>query len=256
MNLPIKKGIVLLSFSLSLVLTIPFSFNSKTVTLSDSQYFSYSSIIENSNTVSFEMVKPYKNRKVKSKLPQITRKPTPTSTPPRTPTPTPTPTLISTPRQQFDTKAPLYKVYKGGFEVNVPSELQWYIRDMCQKYGFTEKYIYGMILCESTFKPEVNNGNCIGLCQINKYWISSRANLEHFTSDFQKRDLRNAYDNLLTLCEMWCYAKAAYHLDLLTEDGMMRVLYWHSTGKDPTKISSSKYFNIVKKYANELVPLQ
>lgn len=150
---------------------------------------------------------------------------------------------------------PLYKVYKNGYPVYVATDIQWYIRDLCNKYGFMEKYVYGMILLESTFQANARNGNCYGLCQINKFWITS-ANIKHFTSDYRYRNLTNPYSNLLTLAEMWTYAKNTYGLNLLTRNGMMKVCYWHNTGCNPRGITSSKYFNSVEKYANELVRVQ
>lgn len=153
-----------------------------------------------------------------------------------------------------DRESPIYKVYKDGVKVDVSAELQWQIRDLCNEYGFCEKYLYGLILLESTFKASAKNGNCIGLCQINKFWIG-KANIKHFTKDYASRDLKKPEDNLLTLAEMWCYAKDTYKLDLTTRDGMLKVCYWHNTGKDPSKIRSSSYFNKVEKYANELIEL-
>lgn len=155
----------------------------------------------------------------------------------------------------LDRTKPLYNVYKGGIAVDVPVELQWYIRDMCENYSFYEKYVYGMILAESTFQPTVSSGGCIGLCQINTFWIRGAA-ITHFTDDYRDRNLKDPYDNLLTMTEMWCYARDTYGLDLMTEDGIMRVLYWHNSGNDPRYISRSNYADVCMKYANELVPLQ
>lgn len=157
--------------------------------------------------------------------------------------------------ENLDRTKPLYNVYKNGCYVPVDTDLQWYIRDICMQHNILEKYVYGMILSESTFHYDARNGNCLGLCQINIFWIRG-ANIEHFTDDYYYRDLTNPYDNLLTMSEMWNYAKNSYGLDLSTEDGMMRVLYWHATGKNPLYISSSSYFNLVSQYASELEPLQ
>lgn len=155
----------------------------------------------------------------------------------------------------LDRTKPLYKVYKNGCYVSVPTELQWYIRDLCTKYKFTEKYVYGMILLESCFNAKAQNGSCLGLCQINKFWINGAA-ITHFTTNYKSRNLKDPYDNLLTMAEMWCYAKSTYNLDLTTENGMMKVCYWHNTGRDPRRITKSSYFNTVAKFAKELVALQ
>lgn len=155
----------------------------------------------------------------------------------------------------LDRTKPLYNVFKNGCAVSVSTDLQWYIRDLCETYGFCEKYVYGMILLESTFQPTVSSGKCKGLAQIDSFWIT-KANIKHFTDNYSKRNLKDPYDNLLTMAEMWCYAKKTYGLDLSTTDGNMRLLYWHNTGNDPRYITSSSYFNTAKKYGNELVPLQ
>lgn len=159
------------------------------------------------------------------------------------------------PKPEFDRQAPLYKVYRDGDRVTVSTDLQWYIRDMCNEYGFCEKYVYGMIVLESAFQPRVSNGDYKGLCQISPFWIT-KAKIKHFTKDYYNRNLYDPYDNLLTLCEMWCYAKDTYGLDLQTDEGNMRLLYWHNTGCDPRYITSSSYFNKVVKYSEELVKLQ
>lgn len=155
----------------------------------------------------------------------------------------------------FDRTKPLYEVYKNGCKVQVDTDLQWYIRDLCIKYNLYEDYVYGMILCESTFNPNAKNGKCFGLCQINIFWITS-ANMKHFTEDYKSRKLTDPYDNLLTLTEMWTYAADRYDLDLTTEAGMAKVCYWHNTGKNPKDITTCNYFEKIKSYANELISLQ
>lgn len=155
----------------------------------------------------------------------------------------------------WDKTKPIYEVYKDGFAVEVPADLQWYIREMCEKYDFPEKPIYGMILCESTFDPSVYGAGCYGLCQINKFWIRG-ANIEHFTDDYRSRDLLNPKHNILTLMEMWCYARDAYDLDPYKDADMVKLLYWHNTGKDPRRVTSWSYASKALRYADELVLLQ
>lgn len=155
----------------------------------------------------------------------------------------------------LDRNKPIYEVYKNGWSVQVPTDLQWYIRDMCEKYNFPEKPIYGMILCESTFDPNAYNSGCYGLCQINKFWIRGAA-IEHFTDDYASRDLYNPYHNILTLMEMWCYARDTYGLDPYNNTDMVKLLYWHNTGKDPRNVSNWAYATRALGYADELVLLQ
>lgn len=156
----------------------------------------------------------------------------------------------------LDRTKPIYTVYKNGCLINVPVEWQWYIRDMAEKYGFAEKYIYGCILAESGF-----NTNCkgdgeksLGLAQIQKYWIRG-ANINHFTEDYRNRNLLDPYDNILTLMEIWTYARDAYGINTSTEQGMKDLMYWHNTGKYRSNVNW-KYSNNVCQYANELVKLQ
>jgi len=134
----------------------------------------------------------------------------------------------------------------------VPSEWQWYIRIICHYYNFSEKIIIGMILAESTFKPETVNGVCLGLAQINKYWLRA-APLEEYrvTQDYKERDLLNPYDNIDTLIEMWSYARAKYEIDLTTEQGYIDLLYWHNTGEYRKGVKWA-YANNCIRYANEL----
>ena len=155
----------------------------------------------------------------------------------------------------LDRSKPLYKVYKNGWEVEVSTELQWYIRDMCEKYDFPEKTIYGMILCESTFQADAYNAGCYGLCQINSFWING-ANMTHFTDDYSSRDLCDPYDNLLTLAEMMVYCRDTYGLDLSQRADQVKWLYWHNTGQHPTNVTYWAYAEKALGFADELVSLQ
>lgn len=155
----------------------------------------------------------------------------------------------------LDRTRPLYEVYKNGWEVEVDTDLQWYIRDMCEEYDLPEKTIYGMILCESTFQADAYNAGCYGLCQINSFWIKG-ANITHFTDDYSSRNLYDPYDNILTLVEMMVYCRDTYGLDLSSEADQVKWLYWHNTGKDPSRVSHWAYAEKALRFADELVPLQ
>lgn len=159
--------------------------------------------------------------------------------------------------ETLDRTKPIYEVYKNGWAVSVPVEWQWYIRDLSETYDLPETLIYGLCLSESTFDPTVTSSvGCRGLVQINPYWISTRANLEHFTDDYYNRDLYDPYDNLLTLAEMMCYARDEYGLDYSQTLGLKRYVYWHATGKNPTRWTDGPYARMVLGFAAELVPLQ
>jgi len=69
----------------------------------------------------------------------------------------------TTEETSMDRTKNIYDVYKRGYFVQTNPELQWYIHDMANTYGFDEKIIFGLILSESTFQPAARNGNCIGL---------------------------------------------------------------------------------------------
>lgn len=156
----------------------------------------------------------------------------------------------------LDRTKPIYAVYKNGQPIYVPTEWQWYIRDMAEKYGFAEKYIYGCILAESTFTANAkgDSGKSLGLAQIQKYWIRG-ANIKHFTDDYRKRDLLNPYHNILTLMEIWCYSRDAYGINTGTTQGMKDLLYLHNTGKYVKNVKWD-YSNKVIRYSNELIQLQ
>lgn len=159
--------------------------------------------------------------------------------------------------ETLDRTKPIYEVYKDGWAVAVPVEWQWYIRDLSETYDLPETLIYGLCLSESTFDPTTTSSvGCRGLVQINPYWISTRANLEHFTDDYYNRDLYDPYDNLLTLAEMMCYAREEYGLDYSQTLGLKRYVYWHATGKNPTRWTDGPYSRMVLGFAAELVPLQ
>lgn len=158
----------------------------------------------------------------------------------------------------LDRTEPIYEVYKNGWRVNdATAEIQWMIRDICETYQLPEKPIYGLILAESCFVPNLESfdGGCWGLAQINKFWIRG-ANITHFTDDYRSRDLCDPYDNLLTLAELMCYARDTYGLDLDTHDGIVKYLYWHNTGKDPSRVTRWDYATRALGYADELVTLQ
>lgn len=162
-------------------------------------------------------------------------------------------TVINT----LDRTKPIYEVYKGGYPVYVPVEWQWYIRDLCEEHDLPERTIYGLILEESTFVAGCKNatGDCFGLSQLSKHWIRT-ANITHFTDDYRSRDLYNPYDNILTLAELMCYARTTYGLDYGQRDGLVKYLYFHNTGKDPTRVRKWDYATRALGYADELVTLQ
>lgn len=163
----------------------------------------------------------------------------------------------STMEPTLDRTKPIYQVYKDGYYIEVPAEWQWYIRDMATEYQFDEKIIFGLICKESTFnaKCKGDNEKSLGLCQIQKYWIKTDT-IPHFTEDHAQRDLLNPYDNILTLMELWDYARNEYNLDITQELDMKRLLYWHNSGKDPRKVTNWPYSNDIFRYANELILIQ
>lgn len=183
-----------------------------------------------------------------------------TAEPTEVPTPTPAPSeevevIEST---TLDRTKPIYEVYKNGWFVEAATaDVQWIIRDLSEQYGLPEKAIYGLICAESTFVPDLESfdGGCWGLAQINTFWIT-RANITHFTDDYRNRNLCDPYDNLLTLAEMMCYARDTYGLDFTQRADLVKYLYWHNTGKDPTRVTRWDYATRALGYADELVALQ
>ena len=152
---------------------------------------------------------------------------------------------------------PIYRVYKNGYEVEVPTELQWEIRKLAAQHGYDETIIYGLILAESTFDAKAHGENCYGLAQINPYWLRSKpVEPYRITDNYRKRDLLDPHDNLLTLMEIWNYCVDTYDLDLTTDSGYIKLLYWHNTGKDPSRITRWAYASRVFGFANELVSIE
>lgn len=156
-----------------------------------------------------------------------------------------------------DRTKPIYEVYKDGWRVSAATvEIQWIIRDMSEKYDLPEKTIYGLILVESAFQADCvsASGHHFGLAQIGNFWITG-ANMPHFTDDYRSRDLFDPYDNLLTLAEMMCYARDYYHLDYSCTADLVKYLYWHNTGKDPTRVTKWDYATKALRFSDELVAL-
>lgn len=155
---------------------------------------------------------------------------------------------------QEDRTLPIYEVYKNGAYVSVPAEIQWIIRDFAQEYGYNERVIFGLALAESTFNPNASNGNCFGLYQIQRFWISG-ANITHFTDDYASRNLFDPYDATITLIEMWEYARTTYGIDITTDQGMKDLLYWHNCGSYKSNVNWA-YSNKIFGFAAELVEIQ
>jgi len=191
-----------------------------------------------------------------------------------------------------DRARPIYKVYKNGRPVSAPAEIQWMIRDLAREHGYDEKIMIGMIVMESTFRagaiggircvthepgcalgcdgtddecgcptpceldpePCVYRGRWYGLAQLSKFWLRcSKIAQYRLTDDYMLRDLLNPWHNLLTTVEIWNYAGDAYMLDLETELGWVKLLYWHNTGRDPQSVAQWAYASAVFRYAAELV---
>jgi soluble lytic murein transglycosylase-like protein len=159
-----------------------------------------------------------------------------------------------------DRTLPIYEVFKNGHRVNVSAEHQWLIRDMAAEYGFCERWIFGLILAESTFNPKAGEGGRHpGWCQVSPYWLSSRATqggVPRFTDDYRTRSLTDPHDNLLTCMEIWTFAVRTYNLDLTTDLGYHRLAYWHNTGRPPNNVSNWAYSHRIVRFANELVEIQ
>jgi hypothetical protein len=164
--------------------------------------------------------------------------------------------IIAAEEPQEDRTSPIYKVYYDGVQIEVPAEWQWYIRDMAAEYNFPEKVIFGLIIKESGFDPKAkgDKGRSIGLCQIQKYWIKTK-NISHFTDDYSDRNLYDVYDNILTLMEIWNYARNKYDIDLSIDQGVKDLLYFHNTGKYKKNVKWG-YSDKVLEYANGLIALQ
>ena len=158
---------------------------------------------------------------------------------------------------------PIYEVYKSGRRINVPASLQWFLRDLTDEHNYPERLFYGMILDESDFYPRANNsGQWLGLAQITTYWLRAEPLKPYrLTDDHRSRDLFNAEHNMLTMIEMWNYARDVYNLDPWDEEGAARLLYWHNTGSDPRVISTHnvlnrRYTRDIFGYATELVNIE
>jgi len=172
-----------------------------------------------------------------------------------------------------DRTRPIYEVYKNGTLIyNDPNiswlrnvddspELQWMIRDFAIEYGYREEFIFSVITFESTWQPNLkgDNGRSHGLAQIQRYWLSSdatRAGVPRFAEgDPRDRDLLIPYDNLLTLMEIWEYARDKYNIDITTDQGLKDLYYWHNSGKFIRNVNW-RNSNTIFGFMSELVLIQ
>lgn len=168
----------------------------------------------------------------------------------------PEPVEVTPETSQEDRTSPIYEVYKNGYYVDVPAEIQWTIHDLLVKYNYKhlEPIIFGLALKESTFDPSCSSGGCLGLYQIQTYWIKG-ANITHFTDDYRNRSLYDSHDATLTLLEMMQYAIDSYGIDITSEQGIKDWLYWHNTGQYKKNVNWG-YSNDIFAFANELITLQ
>ncbi len=169
------------------------------------------------------------------------------------PAPLPTPSPEPVP----DRTKPIYEVYKDGWEVEVSAEVQWIIRDFAEKYDFDEKLIFGCCLAESCFEQYAGlstGSQYRGLTQIGTYWIYTDT-IPRFEENSADRDLFDPYDNILTLMELWSYARDTFDIDTSTEQGKKDLLYFHNTG-DYWENVDWRYSNKIIGYADELVEIE
>ncbi len=156
-----------------------------------------------------------------------------------------------------DRSLPIYEVYCDGWYVEVSAEIQWIIRDFAEKYDFDEKVIFGCCLAESCFDTDAGkytSSSYKGLTQIGTYWIYADT-IPRFEENSASRDLYDPYDHLLTLMELWCYARDAYGIDTSTSQGMADLLYWHNTGSYVKNVNWY-YSQRCLSLAGELVEIQ
>jgi len=151
----------------------------------------------------------------------------------------------------------IYDVYKRGWPVYVSAEWQWMIRDYAEAHGFCERWIFGLILVESTFNPyQVSpSGVHLGWGQIDPFWLRFSLDVDRLTDNYLSRNLFDPYDNLLTMIEIWQHAVDRYNLDISTPEGLHQLAFWHNTGQDPRWISNFPYSHQIVRYANELVDI-
>lgn len=162
--------------------------------------------------------------------------------------------------EKLQRSRPIYEVYKFGCSVDVCAEWQWMIRDYATQYGIDEKWIYGVILEESTFHPNCVTGGTHGWLQLTNYWKSNTATRngvariwDDYTPD---RNLYNPEDNLITGIEIWLYAIEAYNIDLSTWAGYSRLCYWHNSGHVPSNTEYTRNYEYeVQHFMDELVEI-
>ena len=167
-----------------------------------------------------------------------------------------------------DRTVPIYEVYKNGTLITAATpELQWMARDIAETHGIPERFIFALITLESTWNPRTVNerGPWIGLTQMSGYWKTARTLTEYRLTDRHRDyDLYDPYDNLLSATEMWLYGIDNYDIDPATDLGIMRLAYFHSTGKNPDGVTGesshpgwhSSYYNHLLRFMGEMAEIQ
>jgi len=192
----------------------------------------------------------------------------------------------------------LFDVYKDGYPVRVSAEHQWLVRDLLTEHGYCYRVLgFGLIVNESTFRvdaiggsrcmthhtcerrcsddqgcltaclrqitPCVMRGRWFGWTQMTHHWLTTGDLTPYrLTDDHASRNLFNPEHNLLTTIEKWNYGRDVYGIDTDTELGIRQILWYHSTGRNPTNVTLDShrdwynaYARQVYRYADELVSL-
>lgn len=139
--------------------------------------------------------------------------------------------LPEEPAPEPDRTKPIYNLFAKGHPIKANAEIQWLVRDFAEEHGYPEKVIIGMMIRESGFNPKAIGGKneSFGLSQIQPYWATAKTIPRLETT--KGRDLLDPRHNILTLIELWNYARDKYNIDTTTDQGMKDLLYWHNTGK-------------------------
>lgn len=85
------------------------------------------------------------------------------------------------------------------YNVPLSTDLQIFVSELCDKFEFNPKTIYGIMYTESRFQSNVANGNCKGLMQVSdvyfNVWVNNAP--EYLALTAAERDIMNPKANII-----------------------------------------------------------
>lgn len=110
---------------------------------------------------------------------------------------------IETPESTNINSGLVEKVDEFSF-IPMSKDLRNFVKKTAEFYGFEEKLIYQIIYNESRYRPDADNGLCVGLMQVNKNYVKHYLTLEDgydFKTDLTS-DIKDPRVNIVLGCRI------------------------------------------------------